>query len=471
MRVPWNAASAKKRFLPRAHRSRRARVVRCITSALSPRATIADRSGAREARIDRILLPTLVRILVLNAGSSSLKFQLIDTDGEAIAATTDRRLARGQVERIGGQAIVTLAAEGSESSKSTAPIRDHPAAVEHVIAWLTSPESRVPIESVGEIEAVGHRVVHGGERFTHSTRIDDAVRRELEELIELAPLHNPHNLRGIAAARAALGPGVPQVAVFDTAFHHSLPDTAYLYAIPYQLYRRHRVRRYGFHGTSHRYVAWRYRQLTNRTRDEVRIVTLHLGNGASACAIAGGRSVDTSMGFTPLEGLVMGTRSGDIDPAILDFVSAKEGLSLHELDSMLNKQSGLLGLSGLTADMRELLAEEAEHGDRRARLAVDVFCYRLKKYLGGYLAALNGADAIVFAGGIGENSPEVRARVCAGMDWLGVTLDPARNASMIGIEGRIDSPDSRVALWVIPTDEELLIARDTWRVVTGAEEP
>jgi acetate kinase len=262
---------------------------------------------------------------------------------------------------------------------------------------------------------------------------------------------------------------VPQVAVFDTAFHHSLPDTAYLYAIPYQLYRRHRVRRYGFHGTSHRYVAWRYRQLTNRAREEVRIVTLHLGNGASACAIAGGRSVDTSMGFTPLEGLVMGTRSGDIDPAILDFVSAKEGLSLHELDSMLNKQSGLLGLSGLTADMRELLAEEAEHDDRRARLAVDVFCYRIKKYLGAYLAAMNGADAIVFAGGIGENSPEVRGRICAGMDWLGISLDPQKNAAITGTEGRIDADGSRLEVWVIPTDEELLIARDTWRIVTGAD--
>jgi acetate kinase len=295
------------------------------------------------------------------------------------------------------------------------------------------------------------------------------VRRELEDLIELAPLHNPHNLRGVAAARSALGTGIPQVAVFDTAFHHSLPDTAYLYAIPYQLYRRHRVRRYGFHGTSHRYVAYRYRQLTGRTREGTKIITLHLGNGASACAIVVGNSIDTSMGFTPLEGLVMGTRSGDIDPAILDFVSAKEGLTLHELDSMLNKQSGLLGLSGLTADMRELLAEEAEHEDRRARLAVDLFCYRIKKYLGAYLAAMNGADAIVFAGGIGENSPEVRARICAGMDWLGLSLDPARNASLTGTEGRIDGEGSRVELWVIPTDEELLIARDTWRVVTGAD--
>jgi acetate kinase len=411
-----------------------------------------------------------VRILVLNAGSSSLKFQLIDTDGAAIAESRDRRLARGVVERIGGQAIVTLqAADDRPSSKSTAPIRDHAAAVEHVLAWLTSSESGVEIDSIGQIEAVGHRVVHGGERFTHSTRIDDTVRRELEDLIELAPLHNPHNLRGIAAARAGLGPGVPQVAIFDTAFHHSLPDVAYLYAIPYQLYRRHRVRRYGFHGTSHRYVAYRYRQLTGRTREQTKIITLHLGNGASACAIDGGDSVDTSMGFTPLEGLVMGTRSGDIDPAILDFVSGKEGLTLHELDSMLNKQSGLLGLSGLTADMRELLAEEAEHGDRRARLAVDLFCYRVKKYLGAYLAAMNGADAIVFAGGIGENSPDVRARICTGMDWLGIAIDSAKNASTTGTEGRIDRDGSRLEVWVIPTDEELLIARDTWRVVTGAD--
>jgi acetate kinase len=410
-----------------------------------------------------------VRILVLNAGSSSLKFQLIDTDAAAIAESHDRRLARGVVERIGGQAIVTLQAASEPSTKSTAPIRDHAAAVEHVLGWLTSSDSGVEIDSIGQIEAVGHRVVHGGERFTHSTRIDDTVRRELEDLIELAPLHNPHNLRGIAAARAALGPGVPQVAIFDTAFHHSLPDVAYLYAIPYQLYRRHRVRRYGFHGTSHRYVAYRYRQLTGRSREGTKIITLHLGNGASACAIDRGDSVDTSMGFTPLEGLVMGTRSGDIDPAILDFVSGKEGLTLHELDSMLNKQSGLLGLSGLTADMRELLAEEAEHGDRRARLAIDMFCYRVRKYLGSYLAAMNGADAIVFAGGIGENSPEVRRRICAGMDWLGVTLDPDRNASTVGTEGRIDRDGSRLELWVIPTDEELLIARDTWRIVTGAD--
>lgn len=410
-----------------------------------------------------------MRILVLNFGSSSVKFHVIDTDGTAIAETSDRRLASGTIERIGGEAIVTLTAAGKPPQKSVQDIRDDTAAVEFITSWLTSESSGVPISSVGDIEAVGHRVVHGGEKFTHSTRVDDDVLRALEELIELAPLHNPHNLRGISAARAVFGPGVPQVAVFDTAFHHSLSETAYLYAIPYQLYRRHRVRRYGFHGTSHRYVAYRYRQLTNRTREATKIITLHLGNGASACAIVGGQSVDTSMGFTPLEGLVMGTRSGDLDPAILDFVSAKEGLSLRDLDSLLNKQSGLLGVSGLTPDMRELLAEEAENGDRRARLAIDLFCYRVKKYLGAYLAAMNGADAVIFAGGIGENAPEVRRRICAGLDWLGIQIDDARNSELVGAEGRMDAKGSRVELWVIPTDEELLIARDTWRVVTGTD--
>jgi acetate kinase len=363
---------------------------------------------------------------------------------------------------------VTLSAGGRPATTTTAQIRNHAAAIEHIIGWLTSAESGVPISAVGDIEAVGHRVVHGGERFTQSVRIDDEVWRGLEELIDLAPLHNPHNLRGVTAARAILGPGVPQVAVFDTSFHHSLPETAYVYALPYQFYRRYKVRRYGFHGTSHRYIAWRYRQLTGRTREATKIITLHLGNGASACAIAGGQSRDTSMGFTPLEGLMMGTRSGDLDPAIIDFIAAKEGLGTREMDSLLNKQSGLLGVSGLTADMRELQAEAAESGDRRARLAIDMFCYRVRKYIGAYLAAINGADAIVFAGGIGENSADVRAAICGGLEWLGIHVDGARNSAMTGgAEGRIDGESSRVQLWVIPTDEELLIARDTWRMVTG----
>ena len=410
-----------------------------------------------------------MNVLVLNAGSSSVKFQLIGTDDATIAADAERRLARGQIERIGGEAILTFAAADGPTVKTTAPIRDHAAAVEHIIAWLVSESSGVPIGSVGDIDAVGHRVVHGGERFTHSTRVDDAVRHDLEELIELAPLHNPHNIRGINAAIGALGRDVPQVAVFDTAFHHSLPETAYIYAIPYQLYRRHRVRRYGFHGTSHRYVAYRYRKLTGTSRADTKIISIHLGNGASACAINHGNSVDTSMGFTPLEGLVMGTRSGDLDPAILDYVAVKEGLSISELDSMLNKQSGLLGVSGLTADMRELLDEEAENGDRRARLAIDLFCYRVRKYIGSYLAAMNGADAIIFTGGIGANSARIRARICADMQGLGIDIDPARNEKVSGDEATIAREGSRVATWVIPTDEELLIARDTWRVVTGAE--
>lgn len=412
-----------------------------------------------------------MHILVLNAGSSTVKFQLIDTDGKAIAAASDRRLARGQIERIGGEAIVTLSAEGRAPTKQAVSLRDHAAAIEFVVKWLTSAESGVPITRVAEIEAVGHRVVHGGERFSHSMRIDDELTRALADLIELAPLHNPHNLKGIASARAVLGPGVPQVAVFDTAFHHTIPETAHLYAIPYQLYRRYGVRRYGFHGTSHRYVAWRYRMLTGTERAATRIITIHLGNGASACAINGGNSVDTSMGFTPLEGLVMGTRSGDVDPAVLDFIAVKEGLTLPEVELMLNKQSGLLGISGLTPDMRELLAEEAENGDRRARLAIDLFCYRVRKYIGAYLAVMNGADAIVFTGGIGENAPAVRARICAGLEWLGINVDPAANGALTGGEGRFDAAGSRVALWAIPTDEELLIARDTWRVVTGADAP
>lgn len=409
-----------------------------------------------------------MKILVLNVGSSSLKFQLIATDQAAIDTNSDRRLARGQIERIGGEAIVTLSAGSAEPSRTAVRIQNHAEAVERVISWMSDAESGVDITSAADIQAVGHRVVHGGERFTQSTLIDQKVRRDLEDLIDLAPLHNPHNLRGIAAATTVLGSHVPQVAVFDTAFHQSLPETAYLYAIPYQFYRRYRVRRYGFHGTSHRYVAYRYRQLTGRTREQTRIITLHLGNGASACAMRAGHSVDTSMGFTPLEGLVMGTRSGDLDPAILDFIGIKEGMNSQELDAMLNKQSGLLGLSGLTADMRELLDEEDANNDRRSRLAIDIFCYRVRKYIGAYIAALNGVDAIVFAGGIGENSPTVRERICADMEWLGIQTDSTLNATLKGgVEGRFDREGGRVELWTIPTDEELLIARDTWRIING----
>jgi len=411
-----------------------------------------------------------VNILVLNVGSSTLKFQLVATDEARFADDSDRRVARGSIERIGGEAIWTYQAGDDERVTGQASLRDHRAAVDHLLGWMTDGDSGVPISSVAEIGAAGHRVAHGGERFIHSVRIDEQVMRGIEETIDLAPLHNPANLKGIQAVRAVLGPGVPQVAVFDTAFHHTLPERAFLYAIPYSLYRRHRVRRYGFHGTSHRYVSWRWRKLTGRSREETRIVTLHLGNGCSACAIRGGDSVDTSMGFTPLEGLVMGTRSGDVDPAVLDYVAQKEGLSLHDVELLLNKQSGLLGISGLTNDMRELLAEAEEHDDRRARLAIEIFCYRVRKYVGAYAAALGGADAVCFAGGVGENADAVRAKICEGLEFMGLRLDPELNRRTVGgREGCISLEGPGPAAWVIPTDEELLIARDTFRVVNGIE--
>jgi acetate kinase len=412
-----------------------------------------------------------MNILVLNCGSSTIKFQLIATDLELIEKNADRRLARGVIERIGGEAIISSHAEGEEPRRSTAALRDIRAAVDFIVRWASSQESNVSeIRSIADIHAVGHRVVHGGERFKQSALIDDEVLRGIEDCIDLAPLHNPANLKGIQATRELFGAGLPQAAVFDTSFHQTIPEQAYLYALPYQLYRRHRIRRYGFHGTSHRYVAYRYRQLRGLKREETNIISLHLGNGCSAAAIKGGNSLDTSMGLTPLEGLVMGTRCGDIDPAIVDFISAKEGLSAREADSLLNKQSGLLGVSGLTHDMRELMDEERENNDRRARLAIDLFCYRARKYIGAYLAAMNGADAVVFTGGIGENAAAVRARICDGLQWMGLELDPERNqAHFGGREGLISKNEARLPAYVIPTDEELLIARDTVRCIGAVD--
>ena len=410
-----------------------------------------------------------MNVLVLNCGSSSVRFQVIDTDPAAIERDDDRRLAQGRIERIGGHALITLQAAGRPKVIEDAPLRDHRAAVDWVLRWIVSSESGIEsVSSVSDLHAVGHRVVHGGERFQVSTRIDADVLAGIEECVELAPLHNPANLKGIRAARAILGEGVPDVAVFDTAFHATLPEVAYLYGIPYQYYRRFKLRRYGFHGTSHRYVAYRYCKLRGLQPGEVNVITLHLGNGCSACAIRAGRSLDTSMGFTPLEGLLMGTRSGDLDPSVLEYLCEKEGISLQEVTAILNRQSGLLGVSGLTGDMRDLLAEEAEHDDRRARLAIDLFCHRVRKYVGAYLAVMGGAEALVFAGGIGENAPEVRARICANLQGLGLELDSDRNATLTGGRaGPISREGSHLAAWVVPTDEELLIARDTVRVVHG----
>lgn len=411
-----------------------------------------------------------MNILVLNCGSSSLKFQIIGTDLDLIEKNADVQKAKGIIERIGSQSLITLQANGRPTVKQAAPLRDHRAALDYLLRWVISPEAQIPsIQSLSDIHAVGHRVVHGAEKFAKSVIIDQGVIDGIEDCIELAPLHNPANLKGIYAARELLGQGIPQVAVFDTSFHTTMPETSYLYAIPYQLYRRHKIRRYGFHGTSHRYVAYRYRQLVGKKREETNLITLHLGNGCSACAIHNGDSVDTSMGLTPLEGLVMGTRSGNIDPSVIEFLAHKEGMSLNEIDALLNKQSGLLGISGLTNDMRELLDEEREHKDRRASLAIEIFCNRVKKYIGSYLATLGGTDGIVFTGGIGENSPDIRQRIMKGLEWFGIRINDSLNQEMVkGKEGQINESDSRVKVLVIPTNEELLIARDTIRCIKNA---
>ena len=414
----------------------------------------------------------IMNILVLNSGSSTLKFQLIATDKDRIRENADQRICKGEIERIGGEAIVSVQIGSQAKNVFTAPLIDLPAALDFLVRWIASERSGVSeVQSAADIHAVGHRVVHGGERFSESAVITDEVLKGIEACIELAPLHNPNNLKCIQAARRIFGPKVPQVAVFDTAFHHSIPEHAYLYAVPYHLYRRHQIRRYGFHGTSHRYVAYKYRVLTNKTREETNIITLHLGNGCSAAAIRKGHPVDTSMGMTPLEGLVMGTRSGDVDPAVVNLIATKEGLTTNEVESLLNTQSGLLGISGLTNDMRVLQQELKEYEDRRVRLAIEVFCYRAKKYIGAYLACMGGADAIVFTGGIGENSCDVRARICDGLEWLGLKLDKEKNEQAIGKEQRISTDDSRLQAFVIPTDEELLIARDTVRCILGEPHP
>ncbi len=411
-----------------------------------------------------------MNVLVLNCGASSVKFQIIDTDGDKIREDRDRRLADGQIERVGSHSLIRFRPRGKSAVRYDKSLRDHRAAIDEILRWIVSEDSQIEqIRSLSDLHAVGHRVVHGGERFQASVRVDPDVIAGIEDCFELAPLHNPANLRGIHATTELLGTGVPQVVVFDTAFHATVPPEAFLYAIPYQHYRRYKIRRYGFHGTSHRYVAYRYRTLLGIPRDQVNIITLHLGNGCSACAIRDGDSRDTSMGFTPLEGLVMATRSGDVDPSILEYLGHKEGMSPQELDSMLIKQSGLLGLSGLTGDMRELLEEEAENQDRRARLAIEIFCYRTRKYIGAYHAAMGGADAVVFTGGIGENSAAIRRRICNGLECLGLTLDEQKNGTLQdGREGPIHADGSRLACFVIPTNEELLIARDTFRVVTDA---
>jgi len=400
-----------------------------------------------------------MNILVLNCGSSSVKYQFINPD-------THRVLTQGIVERIGmsGAVLRNKRHDGDEIAIS-GEILDHAIAIDYILAVLLSKNHGV-IKDKKEIDAVGHRVVHGGETFTQSVLITDDVVKGIRDNIELAPLHNPHNLRGITACINHL-PDTPQVAVFDTAFHQKMPPFAYLYGIPYSLYRRYKIRRYGFHGTSHRYVSERVAKLMEKPYDSLKLITCHLGNGCSMAAIDGGISIDTTMGFTPLEGLLMGTRSGDMDPSVILYIMAKEELGSSEANALLNKHSGLMGISGVSSDMRDVL-EEAQEGNKQAAHAFNVFCYRIKKYIGAYAAALNGLDAIIFTGGIGENSADVRMKSLSGLSYLGINIDESLNASAKD-EMKITTPDSTVSVYVIPTNEELMIALDTMTLVQEKE--
>ena len=396
-----------------------------------------------------------MKILVLNCGSSTVKFDLRDVVDAAVSTAGSVSLLSGSVDRLGATATVSIR-DGDGTKRETGSIPDHHEAVCRIIVSI---ESR----PVGGFDAVGHRVVHGGDRFSASVLIDEEILTDLESLCELAPLHNPASISGIRAARALLGSNMPMAAVFDTAFHRSLPEIAAVYAIPHELSEKHRIRRYGFHGIAHRYSMLRYNEMTGVPPDRTRIVTLHLGNGCSACAIRDGKSIDTSMGFTPLEGLVMGTRSGDLDPALVCHLGKEENLDFAGVEELLNKRSGLLGISGVSNDMRELTA--AYETDSRARLAIDVFCYRARKYVGAYMAAAGGGNAVIFSGGIGEHSPLVRQKICANMEWSGLRLDQLANAAVTGQDVRISGDDSTVEAFVVHTNEELLIAQETARLI------
>lgn len=392
-----------------------------------------------------------MKILVLNCGSSSLKYQLFDMENEAV-------LAKGLCERIGIEGSrLKHQPTGKDDVVFEDYLEDHDVAVKKVMEALTNPEHGV-VKSMKEIHAVGHRVVHGGEYFAGSVIIDDAVKEALEKCSELAPLHNPANLIGIAACEKLM-PGVPQVGVFDTAFHQTMPERAYLYAIPYEYYEKYKIRRYGFHGTSHRYVSEEAARMLERPYDQTKTITCHLGNGGSICAVRNGKSIDTTMGFTPLEGLVMGTRAGDVDAAVITFLMEKEKLTPQEMDNILNKKSGVLGISGVSSDFRDI-EDASEHGNTRAEAALDVFAYKVAKRIGAYAAAMNGVDCIVFTAGLGENSASTRRLICDYLGYLGVHIDSYNN-SLRGRAMEISASDSRVRVLVIPTNEELVIARDT----------
>ena len=395
-----------------------------------------------------------MNILVINCGSSSLKYQLINSETEDV-------LAKGLCERIGIDGILTYQPAGKDKEKSEKAMPTHTEAIKFVLEALTNEKTGV-IKSLAEVGAVGHRIVHGGEKFTASTVLTAETIKAIEECSDLAPLHNPANLIGVRACQELM-PNVPMVAVFDTAFHQTMPKTAYLYGLPYEYYENYKVRRYGFHGTSHSFVSKRTAEIIGKPYEDCKIIVCHLGNGASLSAVMNGKSVDTSMGLTPLEGLVMGTRSGDIDPAIIEFVAKKEGKTLDEMMTVLNKKSGLLGISCVSSDGRDL-EDAAAKGDEKAQAALDIFAYRVVKYIGAYAAAMNGVDAIVFTAGIGENDISCRSKVCKNLTYLGAEIDEELNKCR-GVERIISTPESQVKLLVVPTNEELAIARETLALV------
>lgn len=396
-----------------------------------------------------------MNVLVINCGSSSLKYQLIDMDNEIV-------LAKGLAEKIGlDDSIFTHKASNKEKLRLDGQIKDHKEALDKIMSVLTHEKYGV-IKSLKEIEAIGHRVVHGGEYYSSSVLIDDKVMEAVEKCIELAPLHNPANILGINACKNLL-PGVPMVAVFDTAFHQTIPEEAFIYPLPYEYYEKYRIRKYGFHGTSHKYVSKRAATLLDKKVEDIKIVTCHLGNGASVSAVKNGKSIETTMGFTPLEGLAMGTRCGSIDPSIVTFIQDNERLSTKEVDDILNKKSGVLGISGVSSDFRDIEIK-AEEGNTRAKLALDVFAYRVKTSIGACIAAMDGVDTIVFTAGLGENSPMDREKICLGLSYLGLEIDLEKN-KVRGKETIISTPESKVSVLVIPTDEEMAIARDTKEII------
>ena len=400
-----------------------------------------------------------MKVLVINCGSSSLKYQLFDMTDKSV-------LAKGLVERIGLDGSILAQKKDNDKYEIKTDIPNHMKAIALVIEALLDPKHGV-IKSMDEIAAIGHRVVHGAEEFSGSVVITPAVMDSLKKNIELAPLHNPPNIMGIEACQEIM-PNVPQVGVFDTAFHQTMPPHAYLYGIPYEYYKKYHMRKYGFHGTSHKYVAERAAVMLNKPLDKIKVITCHLGNGASLAAVRYGKSVDTSMGYTPLEGVMMGTRSGDLDPAVVIQLMKKENWDLEQLDKFLNKQSGVLGLSGVSSDFRDIESAAIEESNVRAQLALDRFAYVVKKYIGSYLAVLNGADAIVFTAGLGENSSSMRAKICEDMDFCGVKIDKDRN-SQRGSEIDISTDDAATRVLVIPTNEELMIARDTYELVSSGK--